>query len=114
MAHPDIESVRVVDKLQKAHDGIEIVKRLADAHKYDVGDGDARVKLRENDLIEHLRGRKVTHAAGNGRSTECAAHAAADLRGDADGISMVIAHENAFDAVAVGKLPEVFDRSVEL
>ena len=36
MAHADVRAVRSVHKLQKAHDVIEIIKRLAYAHEHDV------------------------------------------------------------------------------
>ena len=36
MPHADIHPLRMVHKLQKTHDVIEIIQRLADAHKDDI------------------------------------------------------------------------------
>lgn len=36
--HSDVQPVRAVDQLQKAHHIVKIVKRLANAHQNDVGD----------------------------------------------------------------------------
>ena len=54
VAHPDIQTVRVIHKLQKTQYVIQIVHRFADAHKYDVADWKSCVLLRENDLIQYL------------------------------------------------------------
>ena len=58
-------------------------------------------------------GGQVPDLAGDGGGAEGAAHAAAHLGGDADGIAVVILHQHRFDAVAVRQLPQVFDGAVQ-
>lgn len=57
-------------------------------------------------------GSKAADEAAEGRGAEGAAHGAADLRGDADGIAVMIAHQDGLDTVAVSQAPEVFDRPI--
>ena len=52
--------------------------------------------------------------AAQGGGTEGTAHPAAHLRGDADGIAVVIMHEHRLHAVPVGQPPQVFDGAVLL
>ena len=55
MAHTDVEPIRVIHQFQEAQHSIKIVQRLTDAHEDDIGNGNACVKLGEQDLIDHLR-----------------------------------------------------------
>ena len=55
---------------------------------------------------------ETSNKAAYGGRAEGAALAAADLGGNADGISVLIAHDNGFDRVAVIQLPQVFYRAV--
>ena len=112
MAHPDVHSLFGIDQLQKAEHSIVVVQRLSDAHQNDVGHRQSGIYLCKKHLVEHFRRRQPPHKPAFGRGAEGAAHRAADLRGDADGIAVVVAHQDAFDAVAVGQPPEVFDRAV--
>ena len=113
MAHTDVQAVGAVDQFQEAQHVGHVVQRLADAHEDDVGDGHAAVQLGEQHLVQQLRGAQVADLAGDGAGAEGAAHAAAHLRRDADGVAVVVTHEDALDAVAVGQLPEVFDGAVQ-
>ena len=88
--------------------------RLADAHQNDVGDGQPGVLLGEDHLVQHFRRRQVPHLASDGGGAEGAAHPAAHLGGDADGVSVVVLHEHRLDAVAVRQLPQVLHGAVQL
>ena len=99
--HADVHPVRAVDKLQKAHDRIKVIQRLADAHEHDIGNRKSGIDLTEQHLIEKLRGSEPSHKAAQRRRAEFAAHQAADLRRDADRISVVILHDDGLDAVAI-------------
>ena len=54
------------------------------------------------------------HKAAQRRRAEGAAHPAAHLRGNADGVAVVIAHQHRFHAVSVGKLPQILDGAILL
>ena len=114
VAHADVQSVRAVNQLEKLHDRIKIVQRLPDAHQHNVGNRKSGIDLAEQHLVQKLRRSESAHQSAKRRRTELAAHQAADLRGDTHGVAMVILHHNGLHAVAVGQLPEVFDRAVEL
>ena len=114
VAHADVHAVRAVDELEEAHDVVEVIQRLTDAHEHDVGDRQAGIELGKEHLIDQLRRLEPPDEPADRRRAEFAAHRAADLGGDADGIAVVILHDDGLDAVAVSELPEVFDRAVEL
>ena len=114
VAHADVHAVRAVDKLEKAHDIVEVIQRLTDAHQHNIGDRQAGIQLGKEHLVEKLRRLESADKTADGGRAEFAAHRAADLRRDADGVAMVVLHDDGFDAVAVAQLPEVFDRPVEL
>ena len=96
---------------QEFDDVLIIVQRLAAAHEHDVGD--FPLGVRRDDLAENFSGRQVAGEAFERRGAEFAAHAAADLRGNAQRVAVVIPHAHALDEVAVRQAVEVFDRSVE-
>ena len=79
MAVADIESRFGIYELQELDNVIVVVKRLADAHHYDIGNALTRIALCGDDLAEKLGGEKVAHLATDGRGAEAAAHTAADL-----------------------------------
>ena len=51
VAHADVHALRVVYQLQKAHDVVEVIQRLPDAHEDDVGDFFAGIKLGKQHLV---------------------------------------------------------------
>ena len=112
MAHTDVAPRRMVDKLQKAHNGIKIIQRLADAHQYNVRNRQTGFLFGKQHLVKHFRRREIPDKPADGRSAECAPLPAADLRRDADSVAVVVAHNDRFHGVAVRQLPEVFDCSV--
>ena len=112
MTHADVASLRVVDELQKPHDGIKIIQRFANAHQNDVRNRQTGFLFGKQHLVKHFRGRKIPYKPADGRSAERASLPAADLRGDADRIPVVIPHDDRFHGVSVLKLPEKFDRPV--
>ena len=110
--HPDVDAFGRGDILKESHHFVEIVQRLADAHEHDVGDALPDVLLRGVDLGADLTGFQVADAARLSGRAEAAAHPATHLRGDADRVAVVVAHDDRFDAVAVGHPQQVFDRAV--
>ena len=102
MSVADVYSLLVTDKAQEFHHVVIVIKRLANSHHNDVGDALSHVLLRRKHLTQQLGWAKITHLAANRRGTECTAHKAADLRGYADGVSMLVSHNNALDRVSVG------------
>ena len=59
----------------------------------------------------HAQDQVADQAADCGRA-ERAPLPAADLRGDADRVAVLIVHDDSLDGVAVAELPEIFDRPV--
>ena len=112
MAHTDVFPVRVVDQFEKAHDIVKIIERLADAHEDDVRDLAAGLPLGIEHLVEHFRRLEVADQTADRGRAERAPLPAADLRGDADRVAVLIVHDDGLDGVAVAELPEVFDRPV--
>ena len=55
---------------------------------------------------------QVADAARLCRGAEPAAHPAAHLRGDADRVAVVVAHDNGLDAVAIGHPQQIFHGAV--
>ena len=67
------------DVLEKAHDFVEIIQRLPNAHQHDVGDALPDVLLGGVNFGAYLACLEVAHPARLGRGTEAAAHPAAHL-----------------------------------
>ena len=110
----DVNSLRAADKVQEFQHVVVVVERLARAHQHDVGDLLAAVLLHEQNFVQNLaRGQIALFAVQAGRA-ELAAHAAADLRRDADGYAVLIMHQHGLHAVAVPHPPQVFHRAVYL
>ena len=110
--HTDILSIGVVHQFEKAHHVIKIIKRFANAHEDDIRDLAARLTLGVKHLIQHLRGLKAADQAADRGRAERAPLPAADLRGNADGVAVLVVHDDRLDGIAVAKLPEVLDRAV--
>ena len=66
--------------------------------------------VRADDLVDDLRGRHVAGEPGLARRAEGAVHAAAGLRGDAQGDAAGVAHQHRLDQRAVVQPPEELDR----
>ena len=113
VAHADVFPVRVVDQRKKAHNIVKVIERLADAHEDDVGDLAAGLPLGIEHLVEHFRRLKIADQAADRRRAERAPLPAADLRGDADRIAVLVVHDDGLDGVTVAELPEIFDRPVD-
>ena len=96
---------------------VVIIQRLAAAHKHNVCDlpfgGSAAVQSVD---LEHLRKNfarsKIPYSSAQSACAEFAAHAAADLRGYALRVAVLVLHQNALHYVAVGKAEEIFFRTV--
>ena len=103
----------MVDQLEKAHDIVKVIERLADAHEDDIGNFAAGLPLGIEHLVEHFRRLKIADQTADRGRAERAPLPAADLRGDADRVAVLIVHDDGLDGVAVAELPEVFDRPVK-
>ena len=94
--------------VERLEQRVEVGHRLAHAHDDDVRQalvgGEAVAGVEE--LFEDFgRGEVADDAADAGRA-EDAAHAAADLGGDADGAAVGLLEQDALDEVAVGEADE--------
>ena len=97
----DIQPVWRADEPQKLYHIIIVVERLAYSHQNDSVYPFARVALRSYHLTEYLGRTQMTDKPANSRRTEAAAHPTADLSRDADGIAMLVLHNDALDALPV-------------
>ena len=71
------------------------------------------VELGKEHLVQNLRGAQVAHQPADGGGAEGAALAAADLRGDADRVAVLVAHHHGLHGVAVAQFPEILDGPVD-
>ena len=113
MTVADIQPVWRADEPQKLYHIIIVVERLAYSHQNDSVYPFARVALRSYHLTEYLARTQMTDKPANSRRTEAAAHPTADLSRDADGIAMLVLHNDALDALPVRQTKQILDRSVD-
>ena len=113
MPHSDVLPLRMVHKRQEAEHVVEIIHGFTDAHEDDVGDREPGILPDKDHLVQHLPRRQIPYLPREGGGAESAAHAAAHLGGDTDGVPVVVLHQNRLNAVSVGQLPEVFHRAVQ-
>ena len=107
MTHADMQSLLAAGEMQKPNHVVKVVERLPHSHQHHIGDAHAFVALRRFDLCQHFRGGQAPRKAAFARCAEGATHLAAHLRGDADGISMVIGHQHSLNTFAVVKRKKV-------
>ena len=88
MPHAYVHALGVVHKAQELYDIVKVVKRLAYAHEHDMPDFEPGLLFGEHDLLEHFARLEAAHQPAYGRGAEGAALAAADLRGNAERISV--------------------------
>ena len=70
------------------------------------------ILLRGINFRSNLAGGQVPHAARLGGGAKAAPHSAAHLCGYTYSVAVMVAHQNRFNAVAVRKLKQIFDRTV--
>ena len=112
MTSADAQAVRRVKAPQRAERGVVVGKRLALAHEHHRGDTASKVVAHVHDLAIDLAGGKRAREARGARSAEGAAHAAACLRGGADGQARPGGHAHALNRGAVGKFQQVLTAAV--
>ena len=61
-----------------------------------------------------MKKKSMPHKAGLCRCAEAASHPAADLRRNADALTVLILHDNGFTEFAVRQMEQIFHRSVYL
>ena len=66
------------------------------------------------DLAEHFARVKIAHLSLKRGGAKRAAHPASDLRGETNGVAIMVTHENAFDEVFILKREQKFGSSVPL
>ena len=93
---------------ERGQQPIEIRQRLAHPHHHDVAQPlfGAKQPLQPQHLLDDLAGREIAIDAVESAGAEHAAHAAADLRADADRAADFVAEEHALDLPAVGQLQQ--------
>src|SRR5690606_10259344 len=102
------------------HDALVVGQRFAHAHEHDVAYALVRVLLAAqaalgddavglDDLVQDLRGGHVAGQARLSGGAERAVHAAAALRGDAQGDAVRVAHQYGLDQRAVEQAPQELD-----
>ena len=110
----DMESVFVRDHTDETGELIVVIERFTGAHDDDVVDPGTGRPLDLVDLSEHLSTRQIPCEAVEGRGTELTAHAAADLRGDADTVPVLVLHPDGLDDVSVLHTEDKFLRPIDL
>ena len=118
VARADVHAVLRAHEPEERQRIVVIVQRLAAAHQNDVCDGTLVPLLRQNvppgagDEAKHFARLEIPYAPVQRGGAERAAHFAADLRGNAQRVTVMIPHQHAFDKVSVLEFIEVFDRFV--
>ena len=92
---------------------VVIIQWLSGTHHHQVGYPLPDVFLDTVDLIEHLPRRQISCLSSDRGGTETASHAAADLRGNAHRIAVLVTHQHTLDHIAVRKAEQIFSRSVQ-
>ena len=110
----DMESVFVRDHTDETGELIVVIKRFTGAHDDDVVDPGTGRPLDLVDLSEHLSARQVPCETVESRCTELTAHAAADLRGDADAVPVLVLHPDGLDDMSVLHTEDKFLRTIDL
>ena len=110
----DMQSAFLRQKMDKADQVIVIVQRFTRSHHNHVGNAFACIALNLINLVQHLRRAQVPFQAVQGRSTETAAHPTPHLRGNTNGISMLITHQDTLDDIAVREAEQVLSGSIDL
>ena len=106
VAFRDAETVRGGHFVEEPHHVVVVVEGLAAPHQDDIryGAGLHAAALRGIDrdhLAQDLRKSEVAHQSVGTRRAERAMHPAPHLRGDAEGVAVVMGHEDALNEVVV-------------
>ena len=116
-AHADAQAALYPQNPKEFHHVVVVIQRFAAAHQHDVADLLAlrrQYAVGADNLPQHLRRGQAARAAVQRGSAERAPHAAAHLGGQAERVAVFVAHQHAFDDVAVRQAVKQFDRAVEL
>lgn len=112
-AGPEGDAAVVGEDVEGVHDGVVVMHRLAHAHHDHVAEFSVGKIAREDaadveDLGDDFAGAEVADEAHLPGGAEDAAHGAAGLGADADGVATVVTHEDGFDGLAVAEFEEEF------
>ncbi len=111
----DPHATVVIERFQKIHDIIVIVKRLSGPHHNNMGQplaGLVELALHVHELGHHFAAGQVPFFLGQTAGAEGASHIASDLTGNTDAFSVVEMHEDAFKQRSVFGLEKKLCRSV--
>ena len=97
ISEADIQQSRIAHKADEAEHFIIVCKRLARPHQDDRVDRRIKKYSEGVNLSKDLARGEIPLQTVSGRSTENAAHRAAHLRGDADGIPVDMVHADGLD-----------------
>ena len=89
--------MEITHEPKEADDLAVVIERLSAPHEDDVTDRYAKMTFHKIYFAEDLRRGQIPYEAADRRSAEPAAHPAADLCGNADGITEFILHKDRFD-----------------
>ena len=110
----DMKSVFIRDHADETGELIVVIERLTGAHDDDIIYPGTGRSLDLIDLSEHLSARQIPCETIKGRCTELTAHTAADLRGDADTVPVLVLHPDRFDDMSVLHTEDKFLRTIDL
>ena len=93
-----------MDELHEADDVIVVEERFPGPHDDDGMEVRRDIFTESQELSDHFASRQVADEAVLGRGTEGAVDGTANLGRYADGIAIVMLHEDRFDSLAVSQL----------
>ena len=108
----DMDSSIFGQNMNKSEKIIIIIKRLTGSHHHHIGDTLSDRSLYPVNLIQHLRRKKISRQPTDRRCTEAAAHTAACLRRNTDGISVFISHQDTLDHISIRKAEQILSGSI--
>ena len=112
VAVAESQPLGIVHRPEEPRDRLIIIEGFAHAHQDDMVDGFAALPHADHDFLQHLPAFEAADAAADGGSAEAAAHVAADLGGDAQGVAVFVGHEHRFHALAVRHAEQEFPGAV--
>ncbi len=100
----DMKPLFVRQHSDKTDQIFHVIERLPDPHNHHIGNPIPGLSGHRIDLLQHFRRRQAPLKPAQCGSAEFAAHFTAYLRGNADGIAVVISHQNTLHHIAIRQL----------
>ena len=106
------KAIRIVERAERRDNVIEVIERLALAHKHNAGNALREIVGNVENLVDNLACRERTGEAAETGCTERTAHGASCLGGNADSELVACGHADRLDGGAIGELQQILAGTV--